>query len=50
MISDSVEVCETGVYFLHIQLSGTNERLPEKHDVPPEVDFESSRSLAKSES
>ena len=36
--------------FLHIQLIGTNVWLPEMHNVPPEVDFESSRSPAKSES
>ena len=50
MISDSVELCETEVCFLHIQLSGTNVWLPKTHNVPPEVDFESSRSPAKSES
>ena len=50
MISDSVEVCETEVCFLHIQLIGTNVWLPKMHNVPPEVDFESSRSPAKSES
>ena len=50
MISDSVELCETEVCFLHIQLIGTNAWLPKMHDVPPDVDFESSRSLANSES
>ena len=50
MISDSVELCETEVCLLHIQLVGTNVWLPKTHDVPPEVDFESSRSPAKSES
>ena len=50
MISDSVELCETEVCFLHIQLIGTNVCLPKMHNVPPEVDFESSRSPAKSES
>ena len=45
-----VELCETEVCFLHIQLIGTNVWLPETHNVPPEVDFESSRSPAKSES
>ena len=50
MISDSVELCETEVCFLHIQLFGTNVWLPKTHNVPPEVDFESSRSPAKSES
>ena len=50
MISDSVELCETEVCFLHIQLVGTNVWLPKMHNVPPEMDFESSRSPAKSES
>ena len=50
MISDSVELCETVVCFLHIQLIGTNVWLPKMHNVPPDVDFESSRSPAKSES
>ena len=39
MISDSVELCETEVCFLHIQLIGTNVWLPQMHNVPPEVDF-----------
>ena len=50
MMSASVELCETEVCFLHIQLIGTNVWLPKTHNVPPEVDFESSRSAAKSES
>ena len=50
MILDSVELWETDVCFLHIQLIGTNVWLPKTHNVPPEVDFESSRSPAKSES
>ena len=50
MISDSVELCETAVCFLHIQLIGTNVWRPKMHSVSPEVDFESSRSPAKSES
>ena len=50
MISDSVELCETEVCFLHIQLIGTNVGLPKMHNVPPDVDFESSRYPAKSES
>ena len=41
MISDSVELCETDLCFLHIQLIGTNVWLPKMHNVPPEVDFES---------
>ena len=44
MIPDSVELCETEVCFLHIQLVGTYVWLPKTHNVPPEVDFESSRS------
>ena len=50
MISDTVELCETAVCFLHIQLTGTNVLLPKIHKTPPEVDFESSGSPAKSES
>ena len=50
MISDSVELWETAVCFLHIQLIGTNVLLPKTHNVCPEVDLESSRSPAKSES
>ena len=50
MISDSFELCETAVCFLHIQLIGTNVWLPKMHSVPPEMDFASSRSPAKSES
>ena len=49
MISDSVELWDTDVCFLHIQLMGTNVRLPKIHNVPPDVDFESSRSPAKYE-
>ena len=38
-------------FFLHIRLIGTNVWLSQKtHNVPPDVDFESSRSPAKSES
>ena len=50
MISVSVELCETEVCFLHIKLVGTNVCLPKMHRILPDVDFESSRSLAKSES
>ena len=50
MISDSVELWETAVCFLHIQLIGTKVWLPKTHNVPPEVDFESARSPAKSKS
>ena len=50
MSSASVELCETEVCFLHIQLIGTNVWLPKIHKSPPDVDFESSRSPAKSES
>ena len=48
--SASVELCETEVCFLHIQLIGTNVRLPKMQRIPFDVDFESSRSPAKSES
>ena len=50
MISDSVDLWETDVCFLHIQLPGTDVLLPKIHKTLPEVDFESSRSLAKSDS
>ena len=49
MISASVELCETEVCFLHIQLLGTNVWLPKMHGFLPDVDFESSRSSEKSE-
>ena len=48
--SDSVELGETDVCFMHIQLIGTNVRLPKINRILPGVDFESSRSPAKSES
>ena len=48
MISDCVELCETEVCFPNIQMIGTNVWLPKTHNVPPDVDFESSRSPAKS--
>ena len=50
IVSDSVELWETDVCFLHIQLIGITVWLPKMHNVPPDVDFESSRSPAKSES
>ena len=46
MISDSVELWDTDVCFLRVQLMGTNVRLPKIHKTLPEVDFESSRSRA----
>ena len=50
MISASVEPCETEVCVLHIQLVGTNVWFPKMHRTPPDVNCESSRSPAKSES
>ena len=51
IISDSVELWDTDVCFLHIQLTRTSVRLPNIHKLPvTEVDFKSSRSSAKSES
>ena len=41
--SDSVELCETAVCFLHIQLIGTNVWCPKIHKIPRDVDFEFSR-------
>ena len=49
MISDSVELWDTDVCFLHIQLMEANVRLPKKPKNHSEVDFESSRSPEKSE-
>ena len=37
MISSSVELWDTDVCFLHIQLIGTSVLLPEIHTIPPEV-------------
>ena len=48
MISDSVELWDTDVCFLHIQLIVTNMWLPKMHRIPPDVDFQSSRSPVKS--
>ena len=47
IISASVELCGTEGCFLDIQLIAT---YVEMHRTPPDVDFESSRSPAKSES
>ena len=46
----SVELCETAVCFLHIQLSGTKVRLPKMHKTSPDLDLKYSRSPAKSAS
>ena len=50
--SGSVELCDTEVCFLHIQLIETKVRLPNIHRIlpSPEVDLESSRPPAMSES
>ena len=48
--SDSVELCETEVCFLHIGNMGTNVRQPSAQRILPEIDFESSWLPAKSES
>ena len=50
IISASVELCETEVCFLHVQLTGTNVWLPKMHKNSPDVDFKSYRSPAKSKS
>ena len=50
IISASVELCESEVCFLHIQLMGTKVQLPKKKKILLDVNFESSRSPAKSES
>ena len=38
-ISDFVELWDTDVCFLHIQLMEKNVRLPKIHKIPPEIDF-----------
>ena len=43
-------MCETDVCFLYIQIIGANVWFPKIHESPPDVDFETSRSPAKSES
>ena len=48
--SASVELWETEMCLLHIQLIVTNVHLPNMHKIPPDVDFESSKSPAESES
>ena len=48
LISDSVELWDTDVCFLHIQVMGTNVGLSKIQKIHPEVDLESSRSPAKS--
>ena len=51
VISDSVELWDTDVCFLHIEQKETNVRHPNMHKIPPDVDFfESSKSPAKSKS
>ena len=51
IISHSLELSDTEVCFLRIQLVGTNVRLPKiLGQIPAEVYFDSSRSPAKSES
>ena len=50
IISDSEELWDTDVCFLHIQLMVTNVRLSKIHNASTEVHFESSSSPAKSES
>ena len=49
IISDSVELWDTDVCFLHIQLTVTNVRLSKIRKISLEVDVESTRSPAKSE-
>ena len=47
--SGSVELCETEVCVLHIQLMGTNVRVPKIHRILPDVDCGSTRSPGKCE-
>ena len=50
MIAACVELCETEVCSLHIELLGTNVWLPKMQRIPADVDFDSSWSPAQSES
>ena len=50
MTSASVILCETGDFFLHVQLLGTNVRLQKLLKMLPGIDLEFSRSPATSES
>ena len=50
IISASVALCATAVCFLQIKLVGTDVWVPKIHNIPPDVDFESFRSPAKSAS
>ena len=47
IISTSVELCETEVCFLHIQLTGRNEWLPNMLRIPADVQFKSLKFPAK---
>ena len=47
LISSSVLPCETAVSFFHDHGIGTQIWLPNMHNAPPDVDFESARSPAK---
>ena len=47
IISSSVLLCETAVCFFHDHEIGTHVWLPNMHNTPPDVDFESVRSPAK---
>ena len=49
MISDSAALQDADVWFLHIQFTGRNVRLPKQHKILPEVDFKSSASPVKSD-
>ena len=48
--SASVALRETDACFLQVHEIGKSVRLPKRHNIPPDVDMESSRSPAKSES
>ena len=45
--SASVLLCETAVCFLHVELIGTNVRVPKMRNMPPDVDLESVKTSAK---
>ena len=49
IISASVELCETEVCFLHIQLIGTNAWLPKMHKSPPDMSILSLQGLLQNQ-
>ena len=50
LTSDSAELCEIAVCFLHVKFIGTKSGLPKMNEIPPNVGLESSMPPAKCES